>query len=140
MICLIIFNDLDHKSAWSGSIKFMIWIKKEPIFFWSGSKNIKNIFDLDQKRENFFLIWIKNWRYFFWSGSKNLLFLFGPGSKYIQIWIKDHEIKKWSTVLIHDLPTVCNLSYLKKKHKKSSTVLIHDLPTVRGFSRGRDRN
>ena len=73
---------------------------------WSGSKKRFFIFDLDQKSAIFFLIWIKKTPFHFWSGSKNLFFIFDPGSKNIHFWIKDHEIKKWSTVLIHDLPTV----------------------------------
>ena len=85
-------NDLCHNFYWSGSWK---WHDLLVIFFWSGSKNCV-----------FFLIWIKKTLYLFLSGSKNRFFLFGPGSKNTQIWIKDHQIKKRSTVLIHDLPTV----------------------------------
>ena len=135
MICLIIFNDLDHEIGmiwikklvilfWSGSKKrriffdldqktykiFLIWTKKESIFFWSGPKIEDIFFDLDQKFVFFFLIWIKKSRYdfwsgskkrfFFWSGSKNQFFLFGPGSKNIQIWIKDHQ-RSWDQKMIH---------------------------------------
>ena len=85
---------------------FMIQIM---ISAWSGSKNRFFIFDLDQKSAIFFLIWIKKTPFHFWSGSKKLFFIFDPGSKNIHFWIKDHEIKKWSTVLIHDLPTVKNM-------------------------------
>ena len=133
MIWIIYRHNLDHKILWSGSKKsrkffdldqktykiFLIWTKKESIFFWSGPKIEDIFFDLDQKFVFFFLIWIKKSRYDFWSGSKKRFFfdldqkisffflvqdkkIFKFGSKII----KDHEIKKWSTVLIHDLPTV----------------------------------
>ena len=96
---------------------------------WSGSKKRFFIFDLDQKSAIFFLIWIKKTPFHFWSGSKNLFFIFDPGSKNIHFWIKDHEIKKWSTVLIHDLPTVNKYTMLslmtsflfrRKKNPKST--------------------
>ena len=131
MICLIIFNDLDHEIGmiWIKKL-FMIWIKKHIKYFWSGPKKrafffdldqklkiffliwIKNLcffFDLDQKIEIWFLIWIKKTLFFFYLDQKISFFflvqdqkIFKFGSKIIE----DHEIKKWSTVLIHDLPTV----------------------------------
>ena len=133
MICIIKRHDLDQKKLWSGSKKrriffdldqktykiFLIWTKKESIFFWSGPKIEDIFFDLDQK-----------FVFFFWSGSKNRDMIFDLDQKNAFFFdlnqkisffflvqdqkifkfgskiIKDHEIKKWSTVLIHDLPTV----------------------------------
>ena len=107
MICQIIFNDLDHKSAWSESKKsrcffdvdqksykiFLIWTKKENIFFWSGPKI-----------EDIFLIWIKNLCFFFWSGSKNRdIFLVTSVSLFPEVLIRaTREIKTpTSTRMLH---------------------------------------
>ena len=88
---------------------FLIRIKNFMKFFWSGSKITWKFFDPDQKYVIFFLIRIKTSPYFFWSGSKNLEKIFDPGSKNLNLDQKSSWIKKWSTVLIHDLPTVQNI-------------------------------
>ena len=131
----LFFFDLDQKR---GEF-FLIWIKKHIKYFWSGPKKRAFFFDLDQKLKIFFLIWIKNLCFFFWSGSKNRDMIFDLDQKNAFFFdldqkisffflvqdqkifkfgskiIKDHEIKKWSTVLIHDLPTVEILKIARSK-------------------------
>ena len=70
MIWIIYFHDPDQKSA----SFFLIRIKNQLHFFWSGSKKDNFFFDPDQKFTFFFLIRIKNLWFFFWSGSKKTFF------------------------------------------------------------------